>query len=249
MREGYRRNDFSLFADSWKSAFIPEGEVVVVRQPGVQTSAFLSVANHGVACLGFPIKRHDSDYIVFDFDSPAAMILEYYCVSSFDHMFAIPMAAISPLHALVMKRQKPFLQTGLYLKVTAPPVRMLEFQARCGFAHVGEKSLILLSRELGVEESSVTDDGVVAEDAVAAGLTLAIFPKMHRGEFAQAMSTRKMLECGQEPDTAEELSQEVLDDVLNASDRSFTQEGKNNMQLSRVKLASRRVAVQKVIDL
>lgn len=209
----------------------------------------MSVANHGVASLGFPIKRHDSDYIVLDFDSPKAHLLEYYYVSSFDHMFVLPTAAISPLHALVMKRTKPSLKTGVYLKVSGPPMRMLEFQARRGFAHVGEKALTALSRELGVAESAVTDDGVVAEDVIAAGLTLAICPKMHRDEFAQAMSLRKVLEGGQETDMAEELSQEVLDDVLNASDRSHIQEGKKKLQQSRVKLAARRVAVQKCIDM
>ncbi len=247
MREAWAKKKPSLITDSWQTGLVPEGECVIVRPPLPDLQAWLALGNHGCACLSFPIKRHEGDFLVLHFTSEAARHLEYKYVQNFKDVFILPTTPVSPLHCLVMQRSKPHLQVGLQLKIVGKPIQLIDFQAERGFANVKEAVMRKLYLELEVPEMTSSDDSVSSEDVLAAGLVLARKPKITQPEFAGIMHTRKMLESGHEKDECEELSQEVLDDVLNASDRSHIQAGRKAMQEEKAKRNQRRKAVARLL--
>lgn len=249
MREAAACNDHSLFADAWKTAFLPEGEIAILRHQGEarETLGFLVLANHGAGCLGFPMKRHSEEFVVLDYESPDARVLRYHIVRDFASVYILPTAPVSPLHCLVMRRNKPSLRPGVQLKITGKPVPLLAHQALRGFGGVPEVSLKALAHHLNAPECDTTSDGILVEDALAASLILVVRPKVTRAELCEAMHARKLIECGAEPANDDELSQSVMDDVLNPSDRQHIVSGKQKLVEERKKRADRHDRVQKVV--
>ena len=51
--------DRSMIVKSWRTDFLPSGEVIIFRGKGIETRAFIVVWNVGGVCGAWPITRHD----------------------------------------------------------------------------------------------------------------------------------------------------------------------------------------------
>jgi hypothetical protein len=60
MVKAFDAGDRSMIAKSWRTSFLPSGEVIIVRGKGIVTRAFIVLWNVGGVCGAWPIARHDT---------------------------------------------------------------------------------------------------------------------------------------------------------------------------------------------
>lgn len=240
----------SLFNKAWVASIVPEGQLILIRKHGVVSDAFLSLANEKVAVQGWPVEKADL-FVVLASARDKVPAVEWKVLDDIDSIFVVPTKSASPLHAMIRKAKLPSLPIGCHLLTTGMAEPVVRWQARQGFANVGEDALRKLKQHLKVRDKVVVAQGMSLEDALAAELIMHCEPDITVATMSDRLHKRKILENGTGDETVSALSQEVVDDCMLLSDRRTIMgeiEGEKRQARQRVQRSGQILALMRSLE-
>lgn len=238
MLQAHHRQRPEMFSETWKTALLPEKQVVIVRPaPGV-TDCYLALANLQSGVLAWPLVRHEHLVEVVHDEAAVTEVL-WKTVDDINCVYILPCEAGSPLNSLILKKSAPSTPIGCQLRIVGKPTLLKDWHASRGFAGVPEFALRAMHLDSGCEDLVGVVEGASCADQLACSLVMHIKPKMTSLELDQIMQSRRLNDCEPLLDEDTELTQDMLDDVMLASDRKDAADKLKEMKDIKVNQAKR----------
>ena len=239
MSIAYDRKDKALISKAWKCGLVPCLQVVVIYKTvkGKKTieGSFLVLWNTGIALQTLTVGLgRDKGTVHLKVDSG----INWRVIDDLSNVYIVPTKGASPLRAMVTQRTHPTVRTGCQLQVVGDPVELLTWQQARGFANVNEYILKRLC--LAHAAPQLPPEAEVAgleEDRLVTRICMALNSDLTVEDLVAALSKRTALEDGT-GEEIEPIDQEIMDDVLDPSDRKeamATQAGAQQKKLERVR--------------
>lgn len=199
------KGDFTEVTEAWRASVLPKHCFVVCRPANSdeETTVYFTLECTKYSVLGWPVKRVDETHVTLMGHGSEP---KWHICFDLDIHYVLPVDIRSPLSCFV--GGLPMQHVGI-IGLHSAPVKVLEYQARHGFAGVPEESLRLLFGVVpGVEEPDLDPDCKVPPDIVfAAELSKTILPDISEDELQEALHERLT--------TTSEVVEGVFEDVLN----------------------------------
>lgn len=192
MIAAYQAGRPEMFGEGWKTALLPEKQVVILRPPGETARvAFLTICNLQSACICLRLRRHENLVEVVH-SLTEQITLSWRQISDLDAVHILPCEAGSPLSALVLRKTCATVPIGVQLRVVGKPIHLVKWHSERGFAGVPEFAMKQLHRHLGYPEPGVAPPGVTMADHLACSLVLAATPKLTKAGLQAILQCRRM---------------------------------------------------------
>ena len=225
--------------DSWKGRLLPEGQLVVCQALG---EAFICIRAYGCAWLGWPaMKLHDGCWTWSTKLGHGRGALQWRFSFNFDPRQVIPTRFGSPLP--VAHSTGKAVGTRVCFIATGPAMPLLKWHCKHGFPHIPEAPLRALHAEFGLELPP--SQGGAFKQRLVASLLLHLEPGMSADEAAQALQTASMIEHV-DGATFDAIDEEMINDVVLASERSSMKEYCKEVQLAEAREKDQRIAIKEI---
>lgn len=234
---GYENQCWDKLGGSWRSFFVPEGQVISKDE-----FAYLVVKVLKGVVVGWPVLR-PGDSIAKLAEKPDELkIIPVLDLTNFD---VIPTEVVSPLHQYI---KNPRRAPSLLWNITGQPQHVLEWQAAQGFAHVPENSLKKLVDEkcTDVDEHLAECHDLKYSHKLALMLMMVYLPELSYEEALAKLLRRSVHELAPEASWLEEIDDEQVADCVLIGEQKETKSIVEDRAKASAKQASDKASVREL---
>ena len=201
------------------TSLLPEKQVVVIKAKmpdgTLGEEDLLVVSNQRAAAATWPIVGCGKDLLV-KFDKDVKRI-RWVTIDDVKMAKVQPTKAISPKHVNALKQKG---STGIKLMRVGAPVPLLKWQCSRAFAGVPGATLKCLAKQVGAPILNLNDASIMEEDKMACEIILQLEDAMSQEKLHEMLQYRKWeAESSLCAMWDEDMTQDILDDVMLQSDR------------------------------
>ena len=246
MVSAFEKKDPTILSKAWVTGLIPACQMIVWKPPIGNAEAFFALWNSKVSVQTWPLARNDSFL-----DLKTAVLkskrLPWRSFTELDELYVMPVKAACPLHALICRRQGKDVKVGVQHLIEGKAISLKSWLSARAFAGIPETTLSKLKVLLDAPDFAVLDGKVDAEEALVVDLVHKCEPNITPSDLEERLNLRHLVSLPLEENDAD-LTQEVLDDCLLASDRKKAMEDAEDSKEVSKKLRKKRIATHHLVQ-
>ena len=235
MTVAYERRDFALVSKSWATGIFPCNQVCAINRAGSPLEVFLVLWNAGRVAMVWPVARHADHIEVASAGDPE---VQFKIIIDVHDAYIIPTGGASPLRSLIVRKEKPDVPIGVQLLILGKAVPLLTWHEQRGYANLSEAFLEKLCIEKKAKALPTLPEQAEPSDQYACRLLLHTKPGLLHDELLALLSSRHALEDAALADQ-ETIDQQILDDVMQPSDRKEALQCQHENKEQKAKVASK----------